>query len=145
MQLTSLEAGQWAQALVAAGAIAALLSSVSGLLIALSSAIAHDFYGEIFRPDASEKQKMTVAKIAVVLCGAFAIVVGLAFRDANIAWMVGLAFAVAASTFFPLLLMGIWWRKMTEQGALWGLIIGGGISAVVVIGKLANVWSVEQP
>jgi cation/acetate symporter len=145
MLVTSLEAGEWAQALVAAGAIAALLSTVSGLLIALSSAIAHDFYGEIFRPGASEKQKMTVAKIAVVICGALAIFVGLAFRDANIAWMVGLAFAVAASTFFPLLLMGIWWRKMTEEGAFWGLIVGGGISAVVVIGKLADIWSVEQP
>jgi cation/acetate symporter len=145
MLVTSLEAGEWAQALVAAGAIAALLSTVSGLLIALSSAIAHDFYGEIFRPDASDTQKMAVAKIAVVICGALAIFVGLAFRDANIAWMVGLAFAVAASTFFPLLLMGIWWRKMTEQGALWGLLIGGGISAIIVIGKLADVWEVDQP
>lgn len=145
MLLTSLEAGQWAQALVAAGAIAALLSTVSGLLIALSSAIAHDFYGEIFRPDASEKQKMNIAKVAVVICGALAIAVGLAFRDANIAWMVGLAFAVAASTFFPLLLMGVWWRRMTEHGAYWGLAVGGGISAVVVIGKLAGLWEVEQP
>ncbi|MGI5819607.1 MAG: cation acetate symporter [Armatimonadota bacterium] len=145
MLVTSLEAGEWAQALVAAGAIAALLSTVSGLLIALSSAIAHDFYGEIFRPDASEKQKMNVAKIAVVLCGGLAIMVGLAFRDANIAWMVGLAFSVAASTFFPLLLMGIWWRRMTEDGAFWGLLVGGGISAVIVIGKLANIWQVEQP
>lgn len=145
MLLTSLEAGEWAQALVAAGAIAALLSTVSGLLIALSSAIAHDFYGELFRPDASEQQKMMIAKVAVVVCGALAIFVGLAFRDANIAWMVGLAFAVAASTFFPLLVCGIWWRRMTEQGAFAGLMIGGGISAIVVIGKLAKIWSVEQP
>ncbi len=145
MLLTSLEAGAWAQALIAAGAIAALLSTVSGLLIALSSAIAHDFYGEIFRPEASENQKITVAKIAVVICGALAIGVGLLFRDANIAWMVGLAFAVAASTFFPLLVMGIWWRRMTEAGAFWGLIVGGGISAIVVIGKLADIWTVEQP
>jgi len=145
MLLTSLEAGEWAQALVAAGAIAALLSTVSGLLIALSSAIAHDFYGEIFRPDASDAQKIKLAKIAVVICGGLAIVVGLAFRDANIAWMVGLAFSVAASTFFPLLLMGIWWRRMTEQGAYWGLLVGGGISAIIVIGRLAHLWDVEQP
>ncbi|MFP3904490.1 MAG: cation acetate symporter, partial [Armatimonadota bacterium] len=145
MLLTSADAGEWAAALVAAGAIAALLSTVSGLLIALSSAIAHDFYGEIFRPEASEGQKMTVAKIAVVACGAGAIAVGLLFRDANIAWMVGLAFAVAASTFFPLLICGIWWRRMTEQGAFAGLLVGGGISAIVVIGKLANFWAVEQP
>ncbi|MFO7947851.1 MAG: cation acetate symporter [Armatimonadota bacterium] len=145
MLLTSADAGQWAAALVAAGAIAALLSTVSGLLIALSSAIAHDFYGELFRPEASDKQKMMVAKLAVVACGAGAIAVGLLFRDANIAWMVGLAFAVAASTFFPLLICGIWWRRMTEQGALAGLLVGGGISAIVVIGKLANFWAVEQP
>jgi|LSQX01.2.fsa_nt_gb Na+(H+)/acetate symporter ActP len=88
---------------------------------------------------------MRIAKFAVLACGALAITVGLAFRDANIAWMVGLAFSIAASTFFPLLLMGIWWRRMTEQGAFWGLLVGGGISAVVVIGKLAGLWEVEQP
>ncbi|MBD3292483.1 MAG: sodium/solute symporter [Armatimonadia bacterium] len=145
MLLTSREAGAWAEALVTAGAVAALLSTVSGLLIALSSAIAHDFYGEIFRPDASDTQKMRVAKIAAVICGAFGILVGLAFREVNIAWMVGLAFAVAASTFFPLLMMGIWWRKVTEQGAFWGLIVGGGLSAGVVIGHLAGWWPYDQP
>ena len=145
MLVTSASAGSWAQALVAAGAIAALLSTVSGLLIALSSAFAHDFYGEILRRDATDRQKMLAAKIAVLGCGALAIVVGLAFRDANIAWMVGLAFAVAASTFFPLLVCGIWWRQMTEPGALAGLMVGGGISAVVVIGNLAKAWTFEQP
>lgn len=145
MLVTSLQAGEWAQALVAAGAIAALLSTVSGLLIALSSAIAHDFYGELLHPEASDSQKIAVAKGAVVVCGALAIVVGLAFRDANIAWMVGLAFAVAASTFFPLLVCGIWWRRMTEQGAFWGLMVGGGISAVIVIGTLLKWWNFDQP
>ncbi len=145
MLLTSREAGAWAQALVAAGAVAALLSTVSGLLIALSSAIAHDFYGELFRPNASDRQKMAVAKFAVIVCGGLAIVLGLAFRHANIAWMVGLAFAVAASTFFPLLVCGIWWRRMTEQGAFAGLIVGGVISAVMVIGRLAGLWQFDQP
>lgn len=145
MLLTSREAGAWAEALVAAGAVAALLSTVSGLLIALSSAIAHDFYGELFRPNASEKQKVAVAKIAVLVCGGLAIVVGVAFREANIAWMVGLAFAVAASTFFPLLLLGIWWRRITEQGAFAGIFVGGIISATVVIGHLAGLWGFDQP
>ncbi len=145
MLVTSGEAGGWATALVAAGAIAALLSTVAGLLIALSSAFAHDFYGSILRPDASEKQKMRAAKVAVVVFGVLAIAVGLGFRGVNIAWMVGLAFAVAASTFFPLLTAGIWWRRMTEQGALAGLMVGGGIAAVVVIGKLAGLWTWDQP
>jgi cation/acetate symporter len=145
MLVTSAEAGDWAKALVAGGAIAALLSTVSGLLIALSSAFAHDFYGEILRPEASDRQKMIAAKVAVVCFGAAAIGVGLAFRGANIAWMVGLAFAVAASTFFPLLVCGIWWRKMTEKGAFAGLMVGGLISAVIVVGKLAGLWAFEQP
>jgi len=145
MLVTSAEAGDWAKALVAGGAIAALLSTVSGLLIALSSAFAHDFYGEILRPHASDKQKITAAKVAVVVFGALAILVGLRFRDANIAWMVGLAFAVAASTFFPLLVCGIWWRRMTEPGAFAGIMVGGLISAVIVIGKLAGLWGFEQP
>ena len=145
MLVTSADVGEWAVALVAAGAIAALLSTVSGLLIALSSAFAHDFYGSILRPQATDTQRIIAAKVAVVCCGAVAIGVGLSFRDANIAWMVGLAFAVAASTFFPLLTCGIWWRRMTEQGAYAGIMVGGVISAAVVIGKLAGLWEFEQP
>lgn len=145
MLVTSAVAGSWAKALVAAGAIAALLSTVSGLLIALSSAFAHDFYGEILRPDSSDSERIKVAKTAVLAFGAAAIAVGLTFRDVNVAWMVGLAFAVASSTFFPLLTCGIWWRKMTEPGAFAGIMVGGLISAVVVIGKLAKLWEFEQP
>jgi Na+(H+)/acetate symporter ActP len=145
MFLTSFEAGEWALALVAGGAIAALLSTISGLLIALSSALAHDLYGEILKPDATDRQKMVAAKIAVLIFGAAAIAIGIGLRDLNIAWMVGLAFAVAASTFFPLLVCGIWWRHMTEPGALAGIMTGGLISAVVVIGKLAEFWTFDQP
>jgi len=145
MLVTSGEAGEWATALVAAGAIAALLSTVAGLLIALSSAFAHDFYGSILRPQASDRQKIRVAKTAVIVFGVLAIAVGLGFRGVNIAWMVGLAFAVAASTFFPLLVLGIWWRRMTEPGALAGVMVGGTIAAVVVVGKLAGLWSFDQP
>jgi cation/acetate symporter len=145
MLVTSGEAGEWATALVAAGAIAALLSTVAGLLIALSSAFAHDFYGSILRPEASDRQKIRVAKGAVIVFGVLAIAVGLGFRGVNIAWMVGLAFAVAASTFFPLLVLGIWWRRMTEAGALAGVMVGGTIAAVVVVGKLAGLWTFDQP
>lgn len=145
MLVTSGLAGQWATALVAAGAIAALLSTVAGLLIALSSAFAHDFYGSILRPEASDRQKIRVAKLAVVVFGILAIAVGIGFRGTNIAWMVGLAFAVAASTFFPLLTLGIWWRRITEPGALAGLMVGGSIAAVVVVGKLAGLWTFDQP
>ncbi len=145
MLVTSGEAGEWATALVAAGAIAALLSTVAGLLIALSSAFAHDFYGSILRPEASDRQKIRVAKGAVIVFGVLAIAIGLGFRGVNIAWMVGLAFAVAASTFFPLLVMGIWWRRMTEPGALAGVMVGGTIAAVVVIGKLVGLWTFDQP
>lgn len=145
MLVTSAEAGEWATALVAAGAIAALLSTVAGLLIALSSAFAHDLYGAILRPQASDRQKILVAKVSVVGFGVLAIAVGLGFRGVNIAWMVGLAFAVAASTFFPLLVAGIWWRRMSEQGAIAGVMIGGTIAAVVVVGKLVGLWSFDQP
>lgn len=144
------QAGEWAKALVAAGAVAALLSTVAGLLIALSSAIAHDLYGEIIRPGASDRSRIAAAKIAVIGCGIAGIAIGILFRDRNVAVMVGLAFAVAASTFFPLLVCGIWWRRMTEKGALAGLTVGGIISAVVVIGRLITekmgvAWPIEQP
>ena len=123
MLVTGALAGQWAKALIAAGAIAALLSTVSGLLIALSSAFAHDFYGEILRPQASDRQKMLAAKFAVLGFGAAAIGVGLMFRDINI----------------------IWWRRMTEAGAFAGIMIGGAISMAIVIGTLAGWWGFEQP
>lgn len=145
MLVTSGLAGQWATALVAAGAIAALLSTVAGLLIALSSAFAHDFYGSILRPEASDHQKIRVAKAAVVVFGILSIAVGIGLRGTNIAWMVGLAFAVAASTFFPLLTLGIWWRRITEPGAIAGLMVGGSIAAVVVLGKLVGLWAFDQP
>jgi cation/acetate symporter len=118
---------------------------MAGLLIALSSAFAHDLYGSILRPQASDQQKMLVAKLAVVGFGILGITIGLGFRGANVAWMVGLAFAVAASTFFPLLILGIWWRRMSEQGALAGLMVGGGIAAVVVIGRLVGLWTFDLP
>ncbi len=85
-----------------------------------------------------------MAKAAVIGFGVLAIAAGLGFRGVNIAWMVGLAFAVAASTFFPLLTLGIWWRRMTEQGALAGVMVGGTIAAVVVVGKLAGLWTFDQ-
>ena len=81
----------------------------------------------------------------MVAFGVLAIIVGLGFRGVNIAWMVGLACAVAASTFFPLLVLGIWWRRMTEQGALGGLMVGGTIASVVVVGKLVGLWTFDQP
>jgi len=145
MLVTSGLAGEWATALVAAGTIAALLSTVAGLLIALSSAFAHDFYGSMLRPGATDRQKMLVAKVAVIGFGVLAIAAGLGFRGVNIAWMVGLAFAVAASTFFPLLTLGIWWRKTTALGAMAGVMVGGTIAAVVVVGKLTGFWTFDQP
>lgn len=151
MLVTAEQAGQWAKALVAGGAIAALLSTVSGLLISLSSAFAHDLYGEILRPQSDDRERIVVAKLATLAFGILAIVIGVSFRDRNIAWMVGLAFSVAASTFFPLLVCGIWWRKTTEQGAYAGIMVGGLISAVVVVGTLLKIgdrlgigW-IEQP
>jgi SSS family transporter len=145
MFLISEQAGQWAKALIAAGGVAAVLSTISGLLIALSSAIAHDLYGEILKPDASDKSKIIAAKVAVIACGVVAILLSMGFRQWGIAWMVGLAFAVAASTLFPLLVSGIWWSKMTEAGAIAGASLGGIVSTVIVVGRFTNLWAFDQP
>lgn len=102
--------------LVVAGAIAAVLSTVAGLLLTASGALGHDVYTTVINPKATEEQRVRAGKISVIIMGVIAGALGLLVENMQIAVLVGLAFAVAGSTFFPVLFLGIWWKGMTKKG-----------------------------
>lgn len=108
-----------------AGAFAAFMSTFSGLLVSMTSALAHDVYGRMLRPKSTPAQRLFAFKIAAVLVGAVAITLGCFVEPLEINFMVGQAFAIAAASYFPLLFMSVWWRGMTMKGAAVGMLTGG--------------------
>ncbi len=115
-----------------AGAFAAFMSTFSGLLVSMTGAMAHDVYGRILRPGATEAQRMRMFKVFAILIGGIAMLLGSFVEALEINFMVGQAFAIAAASYFPLLFMAIWWRNLTMKGAAVGMLAGGS-SAVVAI------------
>jgi cation/acetate symporter len=113
----------WVIALVAAGAIAAALSTAAGLLLAISSAISHDLVKRVFKPDLSEKGELMAGRIAMIAAIILAGYLGLnppGFAAATVA----LAFGLAASSLFPAIMMGIFSKTITDKGAIAGMIAG---------------------
>ena len=119
-------------AITAAGAFAAFAATLSGLLISLAGALGHDVYGRWLRPAASGPQRNRAFKLAGLAAGVAAALLGLLVENFDISVLVGWAFAIAASSFFPLLVLGIWWRRLTAAGAAIGTAIGG-IAATLAI------------
>jgi Na+(H+)/acetate symporter ActP len=108
-----------------AGAFAAFMSTFSGLLVSMTGALAHDVYGRMLRPKSKPEERLLAFKVAAVLVGAVAIVLGCFVEPLEINFMVGQAFAIAAASYFPLLFMSVWWRGMTMKGAATGMLTGG--------------------
>ncbi|PQV65158.1 cation/acetate symporter [Abditibacterium utsteinense] len=126
---------------LSAVAFATILAVVAGLTLAGASAISHDIYAGVVKGGQSdEKSEVRVAKIATVALGIIAVLMGFLFKSVNVAFMVGLAFAVAASANFPALLLSITWKKFTTQGAVASMAVGL-ISAVVLIALSPTVWT----
>jgi cation/acetate symporter len=125
---------------ISAVAFATILAVVSGLTLAGASAISHDLYASVFmKGKIDEQREMKVSKIATLLLGIIAIILGIAFEKQNIAFMVGLAFAIAASANFPILFLSMFWKKLTTRGA----VIGGSLgllTAVVLVVLGPIVW-----
>ncbi|MET9920364.1 cation acetate symporter [Streptomyces sp. NPDC059605] len=120
-------------AVISAVAFATILAVVAGLTLASSSSFAHDIYANVIRRGkATEKEEMRAARWATVLIGAVAIVLGAFARDMNVAGLVALAFAVAASANLPTILYSLFWKRFTTQGALWS-IYGGLASSVILV------------
>jgi cation/acetate symporter len=125
---------------LAAVAFATILAVVAGLTLAGASALSHDLYvGVIRRGVSAEKEEVKVAKIATVCLGIAAMLLAMAFKGQNVAFMVGLAFAIAASANFPALLLSLLWKRFSTMGAVWSIYIGM-ISAVAFIVLSPTVW-----
>lgn len=115
---------------ISAVAFATILAVVAGLALAGASAISHDLYaGVIMKDRADEKKEVRISKITVLVLGVVAIVLGIAFESQNVAFMVGLAFSIAASCNFPVLLLSMYWRRLTTRGA----VLGGGLGLLTAI------------
>jgi Na+(H+)/acetate symporter ActP len=108
-----------------AGAFAAFMSTFSGLLVSMTSALAHDVYGRMLKPGASPQDRMRMFKFAAVGVGGISVLLGALVEPLEINFMVGQAFAIAAASYFPLLFMSVWWRGMTMAGAATGMLTGG--------------------
>ncbi|MEG8279571.1 solute symporter family protein [Streptomyces sp. AHA2] len=119
-------------AIVAAVAFATILAVVAGITLASSASVAHDLYASLRRGGGRPRSEVAVARIAAVGVGAVAIALGLLARDLNVAFLVGLAFAVAASANLPVLLYSLFWRRFTTRGAVWA-VYGGLVPAVVLV------------
>jgi len=130
-------------AVIAAVAFATILAVVAGLTLTSSASVAHDLYNSVFRKGAaSEKQELKVARIAAGVIGVIAIALAIPAQKLNVAFLVALAFAIAASANLPSIIYNMFWRRFNTRGAVWS-IYGGLISSVglvffspVVSGKL---------
>ncbi|WP_229067383.1 cation acetate symporter [Actinoplanes sp. DH11] len=120
-------------AVIAAVAFATILAVVAGLTLASSSSLAHDFYANVIkRGNASERDEVRVARFSALIIGAVAIALSIFAQSLNVAFLVALAFAVAASANLPAILYSLFWRRFNTSGALWS-IYGGLGSAVLLV------------
>ena len=125
---------------ISAVAFATILAVVAGLTLAGASAVSHDLYASVIvKGRVSEVREVWVSKISAVAIGIVAIVLGYIFENQNVAFMVGLAFAVAASCNFPVLLMSIMWKGTTTRGVLFGGFLGL-VSSVALVVLSPAVW-----
>ncbi len=125
---------------ISAVAFATILAVVSGLTLAGATAISHDLYASVFKQgQASAKDEIRVSRITTVILGIVAMLLGIVFENQNIAFMVGLAFAIAASVNFPVLFLSMYWKNLTTRGAFIGGLTGL-ITAVVLVIFGPIVW-----
>jgi cation/acetate symporter len=125
---------------ISAVAFATILAVVSGLALAGASSISHDLYACVIKKgQATEKEELKVSKITTVVLGVIAILLGILFEKQNIAFMVGLAFAIAASANFPVLFLSMYWKNLTTRGAFIGGL-GGLLTAIILVIIGPIVW-----
>ncbi len=140
MHLARAVGGDMLLGFMAAVAFATILAVVSGLALAGASAISHDLYARVFKKgQATEASEIRVSRIATICLGFVAIILGITFEKQNVAFMVGLAFGVAAAGNFPVLILSMYWKGLTTRGALFGGY-GGLFSAVAFVVMSKSVW-----
>jgi len=119
---------------IAAVAFATILAVVAGLTLAAASAISHDIYVHVIKGGkANEQEEVRASRIATFIFGVAAVAFGILFKGQNVAFMVGLAFAIACSANFPALMLSIFWKKFTTQGAVWSILTGAFLAVGLII------------
>ncbi|NRT57432.1 cation acetate symporter [Sphaerotilus uruguayifluvii] len=156
MHLAKAVGGNLLLGFLAAVAFATILAVVSGLALAGASSISHDLYARVIKKgQATEADEMRVSRFATIALGVVAVVLGIAFEKQNVAFMVGLAFGIAASSNFPVLILSMYWKGLTTRGALAGGYLGLALAVtlvvlsksvwVTVLGNPAPLFPYEQP
>ena len=130
--------------LLAAGAVSAAFSTVSGLLVAGASAFSHDLYFKVINPKATERTQMLMARIGTILM-AIAVTIVALMKLGLIAQLVAVAFSLAGCTIFPLFLLGIWWSGSNRAGAWAGLIAGSTVSLIALVYFICSKVGVTLP
>jgi cation/acetate symporter len=118
--------------LIAAGALAAALSTADGLLLTIANALSHDVYYHMVDPDASSQRRVTISKILLLGVALFASYVA-SLNTGNILFLVGAAFSLAASSLFPVLVLGVFWKRTTRLGAVAGMLAGLGVCIYYIV------------
>jgi cation/acetate symporter len=135
----------WVIALVATGGLAAALSTAAGLMLVISSSIAHDLYIHFFDPKASEERRVLVGRVAIALAICVAGYFGVN-PPGFVAEVVAFAFGLAAASFFPVIFLGIFDRRMNREGAIAGMVVGLLFTAVYIVGNRSdNILGTELP
>jgi cation/acetate symporter len=125
--------GQGFLGFISAVAFATILAVVAGLTLAGAAALSHDLWVNVIRRGhVSEREQLRVARASTVLLGVLAIVLGIAFKGQNVAYMVGLAFAIAASANFPALVLSVFWRRFTTHAAQASMLVGTASSLLLI-------------
>jgi len=134
-------------AFISAIAFATILAVVAGLTISASTSFAHDLYTNVFKQGqiADPRQEVRVARITAFVVGAVAIAIAILLGPSfNVAFLVGLAFAVAASANLPVIVLSIFWRRFDTSGAVWGLATGL-VSSLVLIAASPSIMGIDGP
>jgi cation/acetate symporter len=132
--------------LVAAGGLAAALSTADGLLLTIANALSHDLYYKVINPKATTHRRLVISKSQLLVVAVVAAWVA-SMRPDNILFMVGLAFSIGASAFFPALVLGIFWKRANRPGAVTGMLVGLAVTIFYAVrthpffgGSMANAW-----
>ncbi|MCA8092854.1 cation acetate symporter [Burkholderia anthina] len=118
--------------LIAAGALAAALSTADGLLLTIANALSHDVYYCMVAPDASSQRRVTISKVLLLGVALFASYVA-SLNTGKILFLVGAAFSLAASSFFPVLVLGVFWKRTTTRGAIAGMVTGLAVCVYYIV------------
>jgi cation/acetate symporter len=133
LEISHMVGGPWLMAIGAAGAVAAILSTSAGLMITVASSISHDLYKVYINRNATEKQELGIAKATTLVMSAIAVGLAVLLKNENIAWLVMLAFGIAASAIFPAMLATLWWKRTTRQAVIASILTGLAVSTLFIV------------